>query len=391
MPIRPSPECVSILEKLISFDSVSRNSNLDLITWVAAYLETHGVASHLIHDAKSKKANLFATIGEGTRGGVVLSGHTDVVPVDGQAWSTDPFKLHEADGKLYGRGACDMKGYLAAILAAVPALAAAKLSRPVHLAFSYDEEVGCKGVHGILEHIRSSGIEPAGCIVGEPSMMRVVDAHKGSRNYLCHVTGLEGHACYLPRTVNAIFHASRLISHIHDISDEFEEQGPFDAKFDIPHDTLTVNLIKGGLARNIIPKDCEFVFGYRYLPTTDPDRIFERIADYARQELLPGMRRKSAQADISFSMQSNNPPLIPKDEQWIAFATRLSGQEEHGERVSFMTEAGLFQRAGIPCVVCGPGHIAQAHKPDEFVSLEQLAQCEQMLERLREALLIPAA
>lgn len=386
MSARPSPECVAILAKLVSFDSISRNSNLSLIEWVKSYLEEHGVSSHLIYDADLTKANLFATIGKGKANGIVVSGHTDVVPVDGQAWSSDPFTLREADGKLFGRGTCDMKGYLAAILAAVPALVRTPLSRPVHLAFSYDEEVGCKGVHSLLQHIQEEGFEPAGCIVGEPSMMLVVDAHKGSRNYECHVTGLEGHACYLPRAVNAIAYAAKLVSHIHDISEEFATQGPFDEKFDISHNTLTTNLIQGGLARNIIPKDCKFVFGYRYLPNTNPDQLFERIATYAREEVLPQMKRKSEQADIKFSMQSNNPPLIPQDPQWFDFVMRISGQAEPGERLSFMTEAGLFQRAGIPCVVCGPGHIAQAHKPDEFVALDQLAQCEQMFERMRQDL-----
>ena len=386
MPTRPTQACVDILAKLVSFDSVSRNSNLPLIEWVVSYLNGHGVASELIYNADGTKANLFATIGPGNRNGVVLSGHTDVVPVDGQAWSSDAFTLREADGKLFGRGTCDMKGYLAAILAAVPALARSPLSRPVHLAFSYDEEVGCKGVPSLLQHIADAGIEPAGCIVGEPSMMRVVDAHKGSRNYQCKVTGLEGHASHLPRAVNAIAYAAKIISYIHDVSEEFAAQGPFDERFDIAHDTLTTNLIHGGLARNIIPKDCEFVFGYRYLPDTDPDQLFERIAVYARDRILPQMRRKSARTDITFSMQSNNPALLPNAPDWAAFVSGICGEDEPGQRVSFMTEAGLFQRAGIPCVVCGPGDIAQAHKPDEFVSLEQLAQCEHMLEQLRQRL-----
>lgn len=378
-----TPEMLEILSQLIAFPTVSRDSNLGLIEWVRDYLRSRGVGSRLSYDATGSKANLFATIGPDTGGGIVLSGHTDVVPVDGQDWDSDPFSAKVVDGRLYGRGACDMKGFLAAMLAGVDGLCKASLAQPIHLAFTYDEEVGCKGVRTLLADLQAAQIRPSACIIGEPTSMQVVTAHKGSRNYQCCVRGKEAHASRTQDGVNAIEYAARLIGHIQDMSDEFAQKPRADSGFDTPYDTLQTSLVGGGLARNIVPRDCNFVFGYRYLPDSDPDRIFQSVQDYATQDVLPRMRRKSPLADIQFEKQSDNPPLSSDSNAKLAqFVKRLTGAHSLGSHVSYMTEGGLYQRAGMDVVVCGPGSIEQAHRPNEFVELSQLAQCERFITEL---------
>lgn len=377
------PETLEILAQLIAFPTVSRDSNLGLIEWVRDFLRSRGVGSRLSYDAAGTKANLFATIGPNTAGGIVLSGHTDVVPVDGQDWDGNPFSARVADGRLYGRGACDMKGFLAVVLAGVDSICSAPLIRPIHLAFTYDEEVGCKGVRTLLTDLEAAEIRPSACIVGEPTSMQVVTAHKGSRNYRCCVRGKEAHASRTQDGVNAIEHAARLIGHIQDMAEEFAQAPRADSGFDTPYDTLQTSLIGGGLARNIVPRDCEFVFGYRYLPDSDPDRIFRRIDDYATQDLLPRMRGKSSLADICFEKQSDNPGLSSaRNAELARFVLGLRGAQGLGLNVSYMTEGGLFQRAGMDVVVCGPGSIEQAHSPNEYVELSQLAQCEYLISEL---------
>lgn len=381
----PTSRTLDILSALIAFPTVSRDSNLGLIEWVRDSLRRQGIGARLSYDATGAKANLFATIGPDLPGGIVLSGHTDVVPVDGQDWSSDPFQARIAGGRLYGRGACDMKGFLAAVLASVDRLAAADLRRPVHLAFTYDEEVGCKGVRTLLADLQAARIAPAACIVGEPTEMQVVTAHKGSRNYRCCVRGKEAHASRTQDGVNAIEYAARLIGHIQDLADEYAEAPRPDSAFDTPYDTLQTALVTGGLARNIVPRDCEFIFGYRYLPDSDPDRIVGSIQDYARDQVLPRMRRRHAAADILFEKQSDNPALRPGPNAAIArFVMGLSGAGHAGPHVSYMTEGGLYQQAGVASVICGPGSIEQAHRPDEYVELSQLARCETMIAALCE-------
>lgn len=388
---QPRQETLDILQRLISFPTVSRNSNLDLIDWIRSYLRGRGFVTRLSYDETSTKANLFATIGPQKEGGLLLSGHTDVVPVDGQDWHVDPFKATISEGRVYGRGACDMKGFIASVLSRVTAIDPARLDQPVHLAFTYDEEVGCKGVRTLLADLKAVGIQPSACIVGEPTDMRIVRAHKGSRNYRCCVRGKEAHASRTHEGVNAIQHAARVIGFIDMLSEQMSESPEAQSLFETPFDTLQTSLVQGGLARNIVPRDCEFTFGYRYLPRTDPDGIFEQIRDFGVREVLPRMQRAAADADIRFDKLSDNPALSPSMNGELArFALELNGAQGAGLGVSYMTEGGIYQQSGIPTIICGPGSISQAHKPDEFVELSQLAHCERFIESLWERQARPA-
>jgi acetylornithine deacetylase len=387
----PRPETLDILETLIGFDTVSRNSNLGLIEWVRDRLKRLGVPARLSYDASKAKANLLATLGdvkrgEGAEGGLVLCGHTDVVPVDGQAWDTDPFRAVRRDGRVYGRGSADMKGFIACTLAAVPALLEAPLRRPVHLAYTYDEEVGCLGAPVLIRDLKAAGLRPAGCIVGEPTGMQVMVGHKGLRVYRCRVHGLEAHSSLAPTGVNAIEHAARLIAHIRDLAADLQTAGPRDESFSVPFVTLSTGTIRGGTATNIVPRECEFQFDLRYLPGTDPDAVvIERVRRLAEDELA-GMRRVSRQAAIAIEMAEEAPDLNTAPDAPLArLGARLAGGGAPG-RVPFATDGGHFHRAGVPTIVIGPGSIDQAHKPNEFVALEQLAQCERFLERLKEEL-----
>jgi acetylornithine deacetylase len=381
----PRPETLEILETLIGFDTVSRNSNLGLIEWTRDRLKRLGVPARLSYDASKAKANLLATLGEGTQGGLVLSGHTDVVPVDGQPWDTDPFKAVRRDGRLYGRGSADMKGFIACTLAAVPALLDAPLKRPVHLAFTYDEEVGCLGAPVLIRDLRAAGIRPAGCIVGEPTGMQVMVGHKGLRVYRCRVHGLEAHSSLAPTGVNAIEHAARLIARIRELAGELATTGPRDESFSVPFVTISTGTIRGGTATNIVPRECEFQFDLRYLPGMNVDATIERLRRYADEELA-GMRSIAREADIAIELAEEAPDLnTAPDDPLARLGARLSGSGAPG-RVPFATDGGHFHRAGVPTIVVGPGLIDQAHKPNEFIALEQLAQCERFLERLNEEL-----
>lgn len=379
---RPSAATVDILRTLVGFPTVSRDSNLALIHWVRDYLAAHGVESVLSHGADPGKANLFATIGTG-EGGIVLSGHSDVVSVDGQDWSSDPFALTERDGKLFGRGTCDMKGFIAACLAKVPALAAAELPEPVHLAFSFDEEIGCKGVGHMLDDLVARGVRPRGCVVGEPTSMDVVIGHKAGSAYGCTVRGLEAHSSLAPHGVNAIFYAARLIARIEAIAQRLRETEPRHHGYSVPFSTLSVGVIEGGQASNIVPAICKFRFDIRTLPGTDPDAIIAELRGYIAEELLPEMRAVSEAAGIEIVMNGHVPGFaIEADAPLTRHVQRLAGSNAAPAFVAYGSEAGLFQARNIPSVLCGPGSIEQAHKPDEFVSLEQLARCEDFLDRL---------
>lgn len=379
---RPSAATVDILRTLVGFPTVSRDSNLALIHWVRDYLAAHGVESVLSHGADPGKANLFATIGTG-EGGIVLSGHSDVVSVDGQDWSSDPFALTERDGKLFGRGTCDMKGFIAACLAKVPALAAAELPEPVHLAFSFDEEIGCKGVGHMLDDLVARGVRPRGCVVGEPTSMDVVIGHKTGSAYGCTVRGLEAHSSLAPHGVNAIFYAARLIARIEAIAQRLRETEPRHHGYSVPFSTLSVGVIEGGQASNIVPAICKFRFDIRTLPGTDPDAIIAELRGYIAEELLPEMRAVSEAAGIEIVMNGRVPGFaIEADAPLTRHVQRLAGSNAAPAFVAYGSEAGLFQARNIPSVLCGPGSIEQAHKPDEFVSLEQLARCEDFLDRL---------
>jgi len=373
--------------KLVSFDTTSRGSNLALIETVREYLRGVGIDSQLSYNDERNKANLFATIpaADGSvQGGIVLSGHTDVVPVDGQKWDSDPFTPEVRDGKLYGRGTCDMKGFIASSLALVPSMLQAKLREPVHFALSYDEEVGCVGAPRMIEDLIARGIKPAGCIVGEPTSMRPIVAHKGINAYRCRVHGRAAHSSLTPQGVNAIEFAALLIAHIRTLAARMAEEEARDTAFVVPHTTLNTGTIKGGIATNVVPRDCEFTFDFRYLPGTDPDWLFSEVERYAHDTLLPQMRKIAVDADISFAIKANTPGLaIAPSHELVALAQALA--DSRGAvpgKVDYGTEAGLFSRAGIPTVVCGPGNIEQAHKPNEYIALSQIAQCEAFMRRL---------
>jgi acetylornithine deacetylase len=383
----PRPATVEMLRRLVAFDTTSRDSNLALIHWVRDYLAEHGIASRLVHDDAGRKANLFATIGPAPNGngGIVLSGHTDVVPIDGQEWTSDPFAIEERQGRLYGRGTCDMKGFIAVALALVPELAKTRLATPLHLAFSYDEEVGCLGVRRLLAELDAAGIKPSACIVGEPTQMQVVRAHKGKLSYRCHVRGFECHSSLAPRGVNAVEYAAAMVGYLTGMGRRFAAKGPFDREFDIPYTTVHVGTIQGGTALNIVPKDCRFDFEFRHLPGEDPEAMLRAAQDYAALELVPAMHAVHADTGFRWEKLSSFPGAdTSEDAEIVSLAKRATGRNAAG-KVAFGCEAGLYDAAGIPTVICGPGHIDQAHKPDEFVELAQLAECEAFLRRVAAA------
>lgn len=376
------PPSVEMLRKLIAFPTVSRDSNLELIHFVRDFLKPYDADIRLTHDDEKRKANLFATLGPRAQGGIALSGHTDVVPVEGQAWDTDPFNMVEKDGRLYGRGTSDMKGFIASVLALVPEFMERGLKTPLHLAFSYDEEVGCIGVGRLIADITRSGIRPNACIVGEPTEMRPVIAHKGKKGYRCAVRGLAGHSAYAPHGVNAVEYAAEAIAFLKNLARRHRDRGPYDRGFDIAHTTVHTGVIRGGTALNVIPHDCTFDFEFRHLPGDDPERLLNEFKDYVRTRLEPEMRAVHASAGFVIEPLSVIPVLDTGPEsEVVALAQELSGASEIG-KVSFGTEASQFHRAGIPTVVCGPGSIAQAHKPNEYVTLEQIGRCDDFLRRL---------
>ncbi|RCL21764.1 acetylornithine deacetylase [Pseudomonas sp. AFG_SD02_1510_Pfu_092] len=376
----------ALLARLIGFATVSRDSNLALIGFIRDYLAELGVESELFHNPEGTKANLFATIGPRDRGGVVLSGHTDVVPVDGQAWTVEPFALTERDGRLYGRGAADMKGFIAAVLAAVPAFLAQPLRMPVHLAFSYDEEVGCLGVRSLLAALAQRPHKPRLCLIGEPTELKPVLGHKGKLAMRCHVQGAACHSAYAPHGVNAIEYAAKLIGKLGEIGQALAHPRQHDPRFDPPFSTVQTGVIQGGRALNIVPAECQFDFEVRALPGFEAQAVADQLQGYAEAELLPRMRKVDAASGIRLQLLSAYPGLAtPADSEAARLLAQLSGSQAFGT-VAFGTEGGLFDQAGIPTVVCGPGSMDQGHKPDEFVSVEQLRGCDAMLLRLVEYL-----
>lgn len=382
----PNPATLDFLSTLIGFDTVSRNSNLGLIEWMRDYLRKLGVEPRLTYDAEGGKANLFATLGDERVPGLVLCGHTDVVPVDGQPWDTDPFKAELREDRIHGRGSCDMKSFIACALASAPRFLDGNLRQPLHLAFTYDEEVGSVGVTTLIRDLQKAGIRPAGCIVGEPTSMQVMTGHKGIRLYRCRVRGAEAHSSLAPSAVNAIEFAARLVTFICSLAEEAQTAEPRDATFSVPFTTMQTGMIAGGTAPNIVPRDCEFQFDLRYLPGTDPGEIYARIERYAEHSLLPKMCATSPEAGIRLELIAEAPDLnTADDDPMTRLGTRLAGNTATG-RVGFATDGGHFHRAGVPTIVIGPGSIDQAHKPNEFITLEQIARCEQFLSRLRDHL-----
>jgi len=380
-PLAPSAHALELARTLVRMNTVSRESNLALIHFVRDELARHGVASTLTWDDERRKANLFATVGEGKPAGVVISGHTDTVPWDGQAWTFDPLGAELREGRLYGRGSADMKGFIGLAVAQVPAWLAADLPFGVHLAFSYDEETGGFGAKRLIADMVERGVKPLACIVGEPTGMVPAIAHKGVYRWRCCVKGHAAHSSLTPQSVNAIEVGARVVGKLTDMAEHFRDHGPRYEGFDVPYTTGSVGVIEGGIADNIVPADCRFHYEFRNLPGSDAEPMQAEVLAFAAA-MEPAMKRVAPEAGIGFETICAMPSfLAPANDVAVLLARRLA-ESEQTTLVAFGTEAGLFQRAGIPTVVCGPGHIAQAHQADEYVSLAQLAQCERFLQGL---------
>ncbi len=376
-----SPRALQLAQSLVRINTVSDQSNLALIHFIRDELLRLGVASRLTYNAEKTKANLFATLGEGKPAGVILSGHTDTVPWDGQDWSADPLGGTVQDGRLYGRGSADMKSFIGIALAHAGAFLESRAPFAIHLAFSYDEEVGCFGVRELIADLRDAGIAPIACIVGEPTAMVPAIAHKGVYRYRCCVRGKEAHSSLTPRSVNAIEMASQVICKLRAMAGDFERAEPRYEGFDVPYSTASVGQFRGGIADNVVPRDAEFRYEFRDLPTADVRAMQEQVIAHARS-LEPAMKAVAPEAGFRFETICEIPSFLGSaDDNVTRLAQRLSG-EQRTTLVAFGTEAGLFKSAGIPTVVCGPGSITQAHQPDEYVSLEQLARCEEFMRGL---------
>jgi len=377
-----------MIDRLIAFPTVSRDSNLGLIEYARDELARVGIRSNLIYDSTRNKANLFATLSADPdrikTGGLVISGHTDTVPVDGQDWSSDPFVATHREGRIHGRGSADMKGFIAIALAAVPKFLAAQERLPVHLSLTYDEETTFFGVRDLLADLADRGIRPAGCIIGEPTDMRAIVAHKGKRDLCCRVRGREAHSSLTPDGVNAIEFAARLIAFIRQTADRLAREESPDARFAVPYTTLQTGLIKGGIAVNVVPRDCEFTFEMRNLPATSTDEVTRSIVEYAERELVPAMQRVARDAGIVFERGMDLPAFgIAPDHPLVRWAQQVASTAHLSPgAVGFATEASMFSRAGIPTVVIGPGSIDQAHRPDEYISYQQVAACEAFFDRI---------
>ena len=376
---------VTWLTRLIAHDTTSRYSNLALIEDIADFLSHHGLQPWLAHDATGQKANLFVTLpaADGTTaGGLIFSGHTDVVPVDGQDWQSNPFHAVIRDDKLYGRGAADMKGFIAAVLAAIPHMKAAKLARPLHIALSYDEEIGCLGAPVMIDALQQRGLSPEYCIVGEPTSMQMVVAHKGIHTFTCRVHGKAAHSSLTPQGVNAIEYAAQLILFIQQLGQRLQHDYAQDAAFDVPFSTLSVNTIQGGIASNIVPQLCEFGFDYRNLPHMQPADVIEPIQRYIREVLEPQMRAVDANCGIELHHHAAVPAMPEADAPALLQLVAQLVDNHTRHKVAYATEGGQFKQAGIHTVICGPGNIEQAHRANEFVSLTQLARCDDFLNKM---------
>ncbi len=374
------------LARLIAFPTVSARSNLELIDWAEAELADLGARTRRTVSADGRKANLLASLGPEAPGGVVLSGHTDVVPADGQAWSGDPFVAEERDGRIRGRGACDMKGFIACVLASAPRFAAAPLVRPVHVALSYDEEVGCLGAPAMIDDMMAAGLAPSACIVGEPTGMKAIEGHKGCCEYRTEFTGREGHSSSPDDGVNAVEYAARFVGELIATHRALKARAPADSPFVPPWTTVSVGRIEGGVAHNVIPDRCVVDWEMRPVRPEDMDWTKDRLRAFVEDRLLPEMRAVRPDAAIRTEIIGEVAGLEPMPGgAALALIAALLGPQRAGT-VPFGTEAGLFQSRGVPAVVCGPGFIEHAHKPDEHVSIDQLALCLGMLERLTERL-----
>jgi acetylornithine deacetylase len=368
-------------QTLVRMNTVSANSNLELIHFVRDALAALGVRSRLTYNDDKTKANLFATLGEGKPAGVILSGHTDTVPWDGQDWTHDPLSGRVADGRLWGRGSSDMKGFIGLAVAHAARFLDSQAPFAVHLALSFDEEVGCLGVRELIADLREAGVRPLACIVGEPTSMVPAIAHKGVWRYRCCVRGKEAHSSLTPQSVNAIEMAARVVGKLRDMAERFEREEPRYDGFDVPFSTASVGQFHGGIADNVVPRDAEFRYEFRDLPTADGRAMQAELMAHART-LEPAMKKVWPQAGFTFDTICEVPSFLGSaDDAVTRLAQRLAG-ESRVTQVAFGTEAGMFKNAGIPTVVCGPGSIEQAHQPDEYVSLDQLARCQAFLRGL---------
>lgn len=372
---------IELLERLVAFDTTTQQSNLALVDFVRDYLDGFGVASELQVDETGRQANLFATIGPEDASGVILSGHTDVVPVDGQVWTGDPFRVRERDGTLIGRGVADMKGFVAVALAKVPEAVARVRRAPLHLAFTFDEEVGCLGVQQLAPILGGRSPRPRACIIGEPTSMKPVTQHKGKHSLRCHAHGLECHSAQAHRGVNAVEAAAELVAHLRSMTRRFRDHGPFDPDFDPPYTTVHSGRIEGGTLVNIVPKHCAFDFEVRHIPSHDASEILREIHAEA-ERIGVEMRRVFDRAGFEFETVSAVPALSTAPDAEVVTLVRQATGSNDVMKVSFGTEGGVYQDAGIPTVICGPGSVDQAHKPDEWIAIDQIRQCEVFVDRI---------
>lgn len=375
-----------MLARLVSFDTTSRNSNLELIAFVRSWLDQHAIPYRISTDPDGRKSNLHAIIGPQTAGGIALSGHVDTVPVDGQAWSADPFALRRQDGKLFARGACDMKGFVAACLAAAPALKARDLPKPVHLFITYDEEVGCWGAQRLIEDIAASGLRPDLCIVGEPTGMQPVLAHKGKLNLGVTVRGKTGHSSEPAKGVNAVQAAGEAIAWVAAEARRLAKEGPFEDGFDPPHTTIHVGTVEGGTILNIIPERAVFTMEWRHIPADDPHLAMQRFQRHVAETIEPAMHAVDPRTGFEWEIQLEMPGLsLSPDHELTTLVKQLTGANATG-KVSYGTEGGYYEKSGVPSIICGPGHIAQAHQPDEWIAESELAACDAFIRRLADRL-----
>ena len=373
---------IELLGRLTGFDTVSSRSNLEMIEFIESYLATLGVESAILTDETGKKASLVATIGPADKAGYVLSGHTDVVPVDGQDWSRDPFTMWRDGGRLYGRGVSDMKGYLACVLARAPAMVKEPLAAPIHLAFSYDEEVGCFGVHGIIEHMTKTLPSQRAVFVGEPTEMGVVGSHKGSAGLLTTVIGKACHSSRPTHGVNAIFHAMDLIGELRGYANELRSAPDDNSPFELPYTTISVGVIHGGTARNAVPGDCAFQWDIRATKAGVVNRLVDRFRMFADTKVVPVMKKGFAEASVATSVAYDVPPFAPAVASNAETLAKRFSDRNDVSTANYGSEAGIFQAAGMPTIICGPGRDTEAHITDEWIAVEQLERCVGFIDRL---------
>jgi acetylornithine deacetylase len=384
----PRLTTTEILERLVSFDTTSRNTNLGLIGFIRDYLDGLGVSYRVSTDPTGQKANLHAIVGPREAGGLALSGHVDTVPVDGQAWTSDPFALRRHDGKLYARGSCDMKGFVAACLSAIPDFQASHLVRPLHLFISYDEEVGCHGAQRLIQDIADSGLRPDLCVVGEPSGMKPILAHKGKLNLNVTVRGLTGHSSEPSKGVNAVHAAAQAIAWVGGEARRLATEGPFQGGFDPPYTTVHVGTMHGGTILNIIPDHAGFTMEWRPIPGDSPYAHLDRMKAWIAATIEPEMKAIHPNCGFTYQIELEMPGMALSPDHALATVVKQIAGSNSAGKVAYGTEGGFFQNAGIPTIICGPGHIAQAHQPDEWIAETELASCDSFIRRLARRLLV---